>query len=127
MEVIDDFLGEAQEVQSVNKWLNYALPLHRCREQGLRHRIFDLLDERLLNKDELYEFMTLLFGSDVMTSVPDANTDWKGFKKALTNILQSSGNLYNPMSKKITPWVDMKQLDKCYPNVRGGLFRSWKK
>lgn len=56
LEVIDDFLGEAKEIFAANPWLNYALPMHRCREMGYHHRIFDLLDERLLTKDEVHEF-----------------------------------------------------------------------
>jgi hypothetical protein len=34
LEVLDDFEGEAKEVYEHNKFLNYALPLHRCREMG---------------------------------------------------------------------------------------------
>jgi len=43
LEVLDDFTQEALEVNEHNKWLNYALPLHRCREMGYYHRLFDLL------------------------------------------------------------------------------------
>ena len=32
----------------MNPWLNYSPPLHRAREIGAHHRIFDVLDERLL-------------------------------------------------------------------------------
>jgi len=34
LEVLDDYLDEAKEVYKFNKWLNYALPMHRCRELG---------------------------------------------------------------------------------------------
>jgi hypothetical protein len=34
MDVLDDFCGEAMEVNEHNSWLNYALPLHRMREMG---------------------------------------------------------------------------------------------
>jgi len=46
LEVLDDFLEEAKEVHEHNPWLNYALPLHRLRELGYHHRIFDMMDER---------------------------------------------------------------------------------
>ena len=28
MDVLDDFVGEAKEIHSKNKWLTYGLPLH---------------------------------------------------------------------------------------------------
>jgi hypothetical protein len=51
MDVLDDFEGEAKEVTDMNPWLNYSPPLHRAREIGAHHRIFDVLDERLLTYD----------------------------------------------------------------------------
>ena len=64
MDVLDDFVGEAEEVYEHNKWLNYALPLHRMREMGFHDRVFDMLDERTLTKSELRDFFRLLFGLD---------------------------------------------------------------
>merc|ERR1719476_774230 len=77
LEVIDDFSGEAEEVYEHNPWLNYALPLHRIREMGFSHKLFDLLDERPLTKDELLEFFRLIFGEDKFDSVPDPQIEWK--------------------------------------------------
>ena len=39
LEVLDDFVEEAHEVYQHNKWLNYALPLHRIREMGYQNQI----------------------------------------------------------------------------------------
>lgn len=114
LEVIDDFMGEAKEIQRVNKWLNYALPLHRCREMGYNHRIFDLLDERVLNKDELRQFLTLLFGRTAMENAPDPAVDWSGFASVVARAVQAEGKQWNPSTKKLDYWIDLKQLDKTY-------------
>ena len=121
MECIDDYLGEAKEIMAVNKWLNYALPLHRCREMGYQHRLFDLLDERPLTKDELYEFLTLLFGASAFRNAPDINTNWTGFYKVLNNVVQTETQEWNPTTQRRGPWIDMKQLNKIY-GVKKGLF-----
>ena len=63
LEVLDDFLQEANEVNEHNPWLNYALPLHRLRELGYQHRSFDMLDERKFTLGELRDFCGLLFGN----------------------------------------------------------------
>lgn len=114
LEVIDDFFGEAEEIRGANKWLNYALPLHRCREMGYHHRIFDLLDERLLTKDEMLEYMKLLFGAVELADAPDIHADWKGFTSYLGNVVTAHARQWNPISLKMDPWIDMKQLEKAY-------------
>jgi len=121
LEVIDDFLGEAAEIYAANKWLNYALPLHRCREMGYQHRIFDLLDERLLNKDELLEFLTLLFGKAAFRSAPDIHSDWKGFSAVLEQIIKAESREWNAHTKSLGPWIDMKKLNKIYGDKKRGF------
>ena len=111
----------------MNKWLNYALPLHRVREMGYQHRIMDLLDERLLNKDELREFLTLLFGESALRDAPDIHADWKGFYRVLENVVAAEGREWNPHTRKRGPWIDMKQLKKLYAPRRGFLGLGSKK
>ena len=119
--MIDDFIGEANEIHASNKWLNYGLPLHRCREMGYHHRIFDLLDERLLNKDELLEFVQLLFGPT--HPWPNPNIQWKEFIKEVEKVMEVEGRQFNPITQKVEPWIDVKQLKKDL----GGSFRLFGK
>lgn len=114
LEVIDDFFGEGQEIYAANKWLNYGLPLHRCREMGYHHRVFDLLDERLLNKDELRTFLQLLFGRTAMEDAPDPHADWKGFVDVVSRVVKAEGKQWNPNTKKLDYWIDVKQLEKAF-------------
>ncbi len=114
MDVLDDFVAEAEEVHEHNKWLNYALPLHRMREMGYYDRVFDMVDERTLPMGELRDFCALLFGIHNFDGVADPAVNWGGF---LTDVgrLQSDEKLqYNPVKKKMTPWIDLKKLHKIY-------------
>jgi len=113
-EVIDDFVGEAEEIYEYNKWLNYALPLHRIREMGFSHKLFDLLDERALTKDELRQFFLLMFGEASLDGTPDPQIDWEGFLKCIDRIANREKKQWNPMKKRMTPWVDTKRLNSVY-------------
>ena len=77
LEVLDDFLEEAKGVHEHNPWLNYALQLHRLREMGYHHRVFDMMDERPFTHEELREFCSLLFLDESSSEeLPDPSADW---------------------------------------------------
>jgi len=114
LEVLDDVYGEGKEISKVNKWLNYALPLHWSREMGFRDRLFDLIDERALTQDEMIKFCELLFGVDPMRNLPDPYVEWPKFVEELSKIVELEGNVWNPLKKNPLPWIDMKELDKKY-------------
>lgn len=114
LEVLDDFTAEAEEVYEHNQWLTYGLPLHRMREMGFHDRVFDLLDERKLVKDELHDFFRILFGDEKLDGVPDPETDWKGFYSRISKIVQEEGKTWNPRRKRLDPWVDLNRLKKDY-------------
>jgi hypothetical protein len=79
IEVSGGFIGEAEEVNTYNKGLNYALPLHRMREMGFHDRVFDMLDERALSREEVRQLCVFLFGVENTDGMPDPAADWEGF------------------------------------------------
>jgi hypothetical protein len=123
LEVLDDFVAESKEVSKFNSWLNYGLPIHRVREMGYQHRLFDLLDERALNQEEIKEFLELLFGKANFENAPDVHEDWKGFVKGVGRVLKKQQNLWNPRTKKVEPWVDVKRLERTFSTRVGLLAR----
>lgn len=114
LDVLDDFYAEALEVYEHNKWLNYALPLHRMREMGFYHKLFDLIDERPLTKDELPEFFRLLYGADVLDGLPDPQLEWKKFLERIDQVTSTQPMQWNPVKMRMTPWVRIKRLDQTY-------------
>lgn len=114
LEVLDDFFCEAKELYRYNKWINYALPLHRTREMGFNHRLFDLLDERKLTIEEVREYFMLLFGKERVLKIPDPVNDFRGFLHGAKILLDSESRQYNPILDEVTPWVDLKKLAKAY-------------
>jgi len=116
-DVLDDFFAEALEVYEHNKWLNYALPLHRMREMGFYHKLFDLIDERPLTKDELKDFFYLIYGADALDGLPDPQVDWERFLERIATVTSNENLQYNPVKKRMMPWVDMKRLEWTYGDV----------
>mmetsp|Transcript_22206 Transcript_22206/g.32783 ORF Transcript_22206/g.32783 Transcript_22206/m.32783 type:complete len:383 (+) Transcript_22206:81-1229(+) len=116
LDVLDDFRGEAMEVYEHNPWLNYILPIHRCREMGFYHRVFDLIDERALTKGEIRDFLQILFGEEVFDGIPDPAVDWTSFMHEIGRLIQEEDKQWNPVLKTKAPLIDMKALNKKYGN-----------
>jgi len=114
VEVLDNFTSEAQEMNQANPWINYTLQIHRMRELGFQHRIFDLLDERMLTISELRDYCFLLFGEDNFDGVPEPEVDFKGFLNALDRMMKKEKNQWNPIKKKMKPLVSLKKLSTIY-------------
>mmetsp|Transcript_51944 Transcript_51944/g.52349 ORF Transcript_51944/g.52349 Transcript_51944/m.52349 type:complete len:224 (+) Transcript_51944:2010-2681(+) len=114
MEVLNDFHDEAQEVFVHNSWLNYALPIHRCREIGFHEELFHLLDERPLTKAELGEFCTLLFGKEHFRYAPDPCLDWMGFTNEVERMLSMEARQWNPLTHTMTPLLNLVRMDQIH-------------
>lgn len=115
-DVLDDFFAEAAEVYEHNKWLNYALPLHRMREMGFYHKLFDLIDERPLTKDELRDFFLLIYGANALDGIPDPQVEWGKFLERIAMVTERERLQFNPVRKRMMPWVDIRRLDYDYGN-----------
>lgn len=113
LEVVDDYRGEAKEVYEQNKWICYGMPLHRCRELGYHNRLFDLIDERPFTKEEVRSFCCLIFGIEE-DELPDPAISMSAFIKAVQMRLQTEQLQWNPIKKKMTPWILTKELSKKY-------------
>lgn len=46
LDVLDDHIGEAEQICKYNSWLTYSQEIQRVREWGTSEKLFDLLDER---------------------------------------------------------------------------------
>lgn len=114
LEVLNDFIDESEEVRTFNEWLNYAMPLHRCRESGCYDQVLDMLDERSLTKGEVLDLLKILFGDDVLSAMPNPSTNWGGFIKCVRSIVKKEGQEWNPAIKKVLPWIDVNKLNKEY-------------
>lgn len=84
------------------------------REMGYHDRVFDMLDERLLTKSELRDFMFLLFGEDKMDGVPDPSLDWNAFVLEVERLLEGERLTWSPLKKKMKPWISLAKLNRAY-------------
>lgn len=109
LDVLDDYLGEAEEIHRVNPWLNYGMALHMAREFGVVHKVFDLLDERPLSAVEIKEFLFLMFGWE---NIPEPSLDWSEFQSFVQTRLRAQGDVWNPVKRQAGPWVDVRELRK---------------
>lgn len=116
-DVLDDFFAEALEVYEHNSWLTYGLPFHRMREMGFYHKLFDLIDERPLTKDELRDFFLLIYGADALDGIPDPHVDWERFLERIDTVTNAEKLQYNPVKKRMMPWVDISKLAFKYGDM----------
>lgn len=130
LEVLDDYLDEAKEVHELNPWLTYSLALHRCREMGMSchalHRWLDWLDERTMDRREILHILGILGIADRPKS-PHSLDDPEEWRKFCSTVDQEQRRLmrqrneetgsclqafspWNPIQRRLTPWVDVKKL-----------------
>jgi len=115
IDVLDDFWGEALEVYLHNPWLTYTLGLHRLRESGLAPEIMDTLDERPLTLGEIHQLSKMLFlDEDDFVDLPHPRKDRKKFLSRLTCLVKDEKMQWNPVKKKMMPWIDLRKMASMY-------------
>jgi hypothetical protein len=119
LEILEHHLHVAQEVYKHNPWINYAEPLHRSREMGFHHPLFDVIDERPLEIKELRQFLCMIFGQEPFFDAPDENSNIDEFISFVDELVEREEMRWNPVTKTLGPWIDVPLLRQKYGSNRG--------
>ena len=68
---------------------------------------------------ELRQFCLSLFGQEKFDGVPDPSVDWEGFVSDIGRFNSQESKIYDPIKKKILPWVDIRELNRLYGKKNG--------
>lgn len=125
-DVIDDWYGEAKEIEQHNPDLTYSLPLHLLRQSGvLADQVFDLIDEQTLSNKELLNYCSAVLGIDFNENLS---------LDKLANLLARIPEVYDPLSQEkralprrpFKPIVDPKAVAHAViSQQRGVFFDGW--
>ena len=106
---------KATQIQLRNPWLTYGMGLHRLREAGLLSDVFDFLDEHPFTLDQLHEFCIALFiGEKSGIKLPHPRESRTSFFQTLKMLVDKEEMQWNPVRKKMMPWIDMARLEAIH-------------
>jgi hypothetical protein len=114
LQVLGDYVSECEKVREHNPWLNYGYPLHLCREEGICINVIEALSQRPLRRDEVLDVVGYLFGPNISDAVPTNETQYHAFRRRIDDMNSESTPLWNPIRKKVVPWIDLKRLDRDF-------------
>jgi hypothetical protein len=99
------------EVYLHNPWLTYGFGIHRFREAGLASDLLVELDGKAFNADDIYKFCKEFFIGEREIDLPHPHNSVDAFMGGLNQLLKNEKLQWNPMKKKLTPWIDMTKLE----------------
>jgi hypothetical protein len=118
MDVLDDMLGESEEVYSANPWLTYTEPFHRMREFGVHMKELDLIDEQLLSPDQVRMVCSVIF--DVFPSeIPHPEAEPDLFTRRIDTLNREYPRIYSLKHRHMLPFIDIAQLKRLYTKKGG--------
>jgi hypothetical protein len=114
MDILDDFLGEAKEINQLNNWFVYGEPLHRLREWGVTVKEFDMLDEAKLSSDQVRAFCAYLFLGGNPQEVPHPAENYVKFEEFVHNLCSREKPIWDPLIGKENSWINFRNLNYAY-------------
>lgn len=102
-----------------NPWLNYSYGIHTIREAGLASDIIDDLDEKAFTAHDVHQFCKEFFIGDKDIDLPHPR-NWDAFMRGLKLLLKNEKLQWNPMKKKLLPWIDFETLERMFGTPKAG-------
>ena len=112
LEVLDDIAGEAKEAHRYNPWLVCSPELHLARTVGVKDKLYDLLDEQPMAPSQVKEFIERLLGDGGESRLAEPELELDLFLQQVRKLAASSPTVYNPMTKTMGPWIDVRALQR---------------
>jgi len=112
LEVLDDVMGEANEVWGHNPFVTYAPALHLARLFGLESKLYDALDETRLLPSQIKELIEDILGCGELPEPEIVGP--KKFAGAVRDALGEAPSLVmDPRSGRMKPWIDGYELERA--------------
>ena len=117
IDVLDDLVNEAKQVQTINPFLVYTKELHLMREWGMQMRELDSIDEVRLPLASVHKVIVALVGPELGATLPNCiETDLRAYVAAVRKLfhLPCFHKVHNFVSGRSDTWVRADDIWKTY-------------